>query len=350
MKSHAANVEPAVVPMIPPNASPQSRFQMRRVVQYALAAGVIAMLWFSGRLRLDDIWRTDFKPFWALLGLGLMLPNYAVAALRLQVVLRGMGAACTFGSAWMSTLYGAIGELSLPVFAGGDLVKAVHVGSTFNRSTAAASVVADRVIGLVGLVLFGALTCALQLSAILRDDRIRNLAVMLAWAGAATMLVIALLARSRPLLSRVFRRLAPKIPGGPSLLRLASLFAELATRPHLYYSLALAMLGHLLWCGSVLCLAYAFSLEIPLLATLLVLPLVAACNTLSFAGGIGGGTIAFDYLFEHILGTAPGAGCQVGLALPVMVNLSKLYALPWLLRGSKKESVHGDDRRLAKAA
>jgi len=324
-----------------PDGAAKPAFSVRRLlshrwVQYLLAAGVLFALWRFDRLRLDDVRRLEFRPFWACLALVLLFPNYIVAAFRLQCVLLGMGAPCSFRQAWHSTLYGAIGELSLPVFAGGDLVKAVHVGSAFNRSTAAASVVADRIIGLVGLIVFGALACVAQLPSVWGDVRLRSLAVWLAVALAAIVVGVWLTWSFRTPFKRRFRGLALRLAGGESILRLAGRFVDLARRPHLLYSLALAAFGHLIWCASVVCLSFALSIDIPVLPAMLVLPLVAACNTLSFAGGIGGGTLAFEYLFQHVLGTPPGAGCQVGIAMPLLVNLSKLYALPWLLGPVRK--------------
>jgi hypothetical protein len=337
-----------VLPMA--NAAPRSRLLSRKWVQYALAVGVVYLLWHFDRLRWDDLKSLEFRPGWALFALLMLLPNYVVAAFRLQCVLLGMGAACTFRQAWMSTIYGAVGELSLPVFAGGDIVKAVHVGSAFNRSTAAASVTADRLIGLVGLVLFGALACAVQLPAVMADGRLQSVAIWLSAAAVGIAMASLVLAFGRSRIAMLLRRLSLRLPAGESLMRLASRFGDLAKTPQLYFSLGLSAAGHLLWCCSALGLAFALSIDVPVWSAMLVLPLVAACNLLSFAGGIGGGTVAFEYLFHHILGTPPGAGAQVGLAMPLLVNFSKLFALPWLLRTAKPHSTSAPANELKRAA
>ena len=77
--------------------------------------------------------------------------------------------------------------------------------------------------------------------------------------------------------------------------------------------------------------------DTPFVATLLVLPIVVFCNTLSFAGGIGGGLLAFEYLWHHVLGAAPGDGARLGIALPILLTVSKIYAMPWLFRIGKSK-------------
>jgi hypothetical protein len=101
----------------------------------------------------------------------------------------------------------------------------------------------------------------------------------------------------------------------------------------------LSVVGHFVWAISVIFLAYALNLYTPFVPTLLILPIVAFANTVSFAGGIGGGLLAFEYLFHHVLGAAPGDGVRLGIALPIILTVSKAYAIPWLFHVGKMTSM-----------
>ena len=292
-------------------------------------------MWYFDRLRVDDFIRSGLDWRWSLAALALFLPNSLVAALRLQCVLRGMNVACSFAQALSYTFYGALGELALPFVVGGDVVKALYVGQTSNRATALASVLADRLIGLLGLCVFALLAAALQFQLILQDEQLTRVMLILVALAAGCLIGCLTLAVVHQTASDWARRLLSKVPAGEKLLSVLRVLKQLCRGPHLWSSLSLSVLGHGIWAMSVICLAYALNLDPPFVATLLVLPIVAFCNIVSFAGGIGGGLLAFEYLFTHVLGAAPGDGARLGVALPILLTLSKAYALPWLFRAGK---------------
>ena len=307
-------------------------------MHYGVAFAILFGLWYFDRLRLEDFLRSGLDWGWTLASLGLFLPIYLVAALRLQCILRGMNVDCTFRQAMSFTFCGVIGELALPFVIGGDLVKAVYVGRSSNRSTAVASVLADRLIGLLGLCVFALLAAGVQVQVILDDERLLRVMLMLiglAGSCLAGCVVLVLFQRSA---GQGMRRLLGVLPGGDKLLSVLRVLKELCQGPHLWSGLLLAVLGHGIWVLAVICLARALNLDPPLVPTLLVLPIVIFCNTLSFAGGIGGGLLAFEYLFHNVLGAAPGDGARLGVALPIILTVSKVYALPWLFVAGKKEA------------
>jgi hypothetical protein len=295
-------------------------------------------LWYFDRLRFEDFVNAGLDWRWAVAALALFLPNYLLAALRLQCVLRGMNVDCKFGQALAFTFYGVIGELALPFVVGGDLVKAVCVSRSCNRSTALASVLADRIIGLLGLCVFALLAAAVQIRLILQDAEVQRVMGMLTAVSGTCLAGCLALVFFQVSAGRVARRMLSVAPAGERLLSVLRVLKQLCRGPHLWVSLGLSALGHGIWAVAVIFLAYALRLDPPFLATFLVLPIVVFCNTLSFAGGIGGGLLAFEYLFHHVLGAAPGDGARLGVALPVLLTVSKVYAVPWLFRTGKSQS------------
>jgi hypothetical protein len=264
-----------------------------------------------------------------LLVLGLFLPGYLVAALRLQSLLRGMQSDCSFRQALSMTFVGALGDLTVPIFAGGDVVKAVYIARSAKRSAAVASVLADRLIGLLALCLCAVLAAGLQLPLILSDPALRKTVLsLLIVSGCGLVGFVAFLClpdRADGLL----RHYLGAIPGASKFLAVFRLFCHLRKSRHLWVSLLMAVLGHVIWAFGVIFLAYALGIPCPLVPALLILPIVAFCNTVSFAGGIGGGIIALEYLFHDVFSAAPGDGSRLGIMLPIVILLSKSYALPW---------------------
>src|SRR5205085_1407563 len=69
-----------------------------------------------------------------------------------------------------------------------DVVKALYVGQNSNRATALASVLADRLIGLLGLCVFALLAAALQTQIILQDEQLTRVMLLLVALAAACLL------------------------------------------------------------------------------------------------------------------------------------------------------------------
>jgi hypothetical protein len=306
-------------------------------VYYGLPAAILFALWWFDRLKLDQLVRLDFVWPWAAAVLALLLANYVVAAVRLCFLLRGMGANCSVAQALSITFSAALGELALPVVVGGDLVKAVAVSRSSNPAMALASVVADRLIGLVGLSLFALGMASLRMQVIFHHPELRRAVLFLVAVSAPCLLVFLGLCCFHGHARRLVGRFLAVVAGGEKLLGVLRLFGPLRRGPHLWLSLLCAVLGHGISAVSVVLLAYALNINCPFIPALLVLPIVVICNTVSFAGGIGGGVIALEYLFSEVLGAPPGEGCRLGIVFPLVLTLSKAYCLPWFLfRGTRQ--------------
>ncbi len=333
ISSTAPTLEGPTTAVATTSAPPARASWSRRLVHYGFAFAILFGLWYFDRLRLDDFVRAGIDWRWTIAALLMLFPNYLIGALRLQCMLRGMNVPCSFGQALSFTFYGLIGELALPFVIGGDLVKAVYVGRSSSRSIAVASILADRIIGLLGLCVFALVAAALQIPLILADAQLQGAMLLLIALAGSCLLGCVVLLYFHSSAGKLARRLLAVLPGGNKLLTVLRVLKQLcrsAYGGYLWAGLSLAVAGHGIWAVSVIFLAYGLRLDTPFVATLLILPIVVFCNTLTFAGGIGGGLLAFEYLFHHVLGAAPGDGARLGVALPVILTLSKVYAIPWL--------------------
>ena len=283
---------------------------------------------------------------WALAALMLFLPNYFVAALRFRTVLGTMRARPSVREAWTWTLDAALGDLVFPMVVGGDVVKLAHVSQARNRAVALAGTFADRLCGVFGVFVLAFAASLAAVEMLWTDSPMRPLMLTsLAVTSAMAISGILLFLLHRPI-GLLFRMTCSRLPMGQKLIRVAESFSHWFRNPGSFVlSLSYATLGHLCWCLSALCLAKALAVSIDVRAAMLVLPMVILCNTISFAGGIGGGLLAFEYLFQHVLGAAPGDGTRVGLAMTLFVNLSKGFAVPQAILRLRRSSTGTAIRR-----
>jgi len=328
-----ANTERAPAEMTPPPRAGSLRsFIGSRWLRIALAVSVLAVLYALGRLNPRDLLAGPLRWGWIALALALFLPNYLLGALRYHIVLRGMGVNCTFGQTWRITMYAALGELILPPTGASDVVRAVAAtrAAATGRVRGLASALADRSVGLCGLTVFALLACALDRDAVLCDPRLaRTPLLALVCFTVCAGSVVALLALRQLVPFGVKSRIAGISWGACGMRLLGTVAAFYRRLPQVLAAVCFAAGGHCLWCLSAVALAYGLDLRVPFLTALVVFPLVILANTVSFAGGIGGGLIVIELLFEVLFGVPRGMGLKLGLALPLATNLSRLIALPW---------------------
>jgi hypothetical protein len=310
-----------------------------RWLRVVLAAALLAGLYGLGRLNFRELFSGSLHGRWIALSLALFVPNYVLGALRFHVVLRGMGACCTFRQTWRVTMYSVLGELVMPPTGAADVVKAVAASreADTGRARALAGALADRSVGFFGLVVFAALVCGVDRDTIRRDDRLARTPALALILLAICCGVVATLLALRQLVGARWKARLTGVSLGARSLRVLGMVAAFYRRPvRLLGAVFLAAGGHCMWCLSAVGLAYGLDMDVPVLSMLVVLPLVIMANTVSFAGGIGGGLIVLELLFEGLFGVPRGVGLKLGLAIPLITNLSRLIAIPWLVVGNHR--------------
>jgi uncharacterized membrane protein YbhN (UPF0104 family) len=91
-------------------------------------------------------------------GLLLVFPIYPIQAVRWKMLLRSRGMDVTLARSFRLVMVGSFFNYAMPGSTGGDLVKAYYAAArTDRRADAVMSVVVDRIVGLLGLVLVAGL-------------------------------------------------------------------------------------------------------------------------------------------------------------------------------------------------
>lgn len=309
------------------------------VGKLALGIGLLAFLLNTGAIDMGRL--LVIRERWELFLLAQLffMGQFALTLVRWRFLLAALAVPARWADVirlgWIGLLFSQV----IPGATGGDLVKGITVAreSPGRRAEAAFSVVLDRVLGLVGLLVLGVMALLLHQpgteQALLLDR--------LAWIFGAV-LVGALAggwALSREALWRlpILRRFLHRVPGGALVERLGRGLVQLRRQPHaLLFGLLLSVLAHGLGAVMQLCLASALlEGQAPPAAQFLFLVSVGQLATALplTPGGLGVGEWAYERLFS-------AAGSGGGSELMLLVRFSwVLWALPgvfFVIRGRRQ--------------
>ena len=315
-----------------------------------LALGLLAWAVYSNRGKLRDVW--ERSPNWRMFALGLLV--YVAALLvtfaRWHRLVAALGLPFRMRDAVRLGFIGNVFNLVIPGAVGGDFVKAAFLCREQERKTqAVASMVVDRVLGLLGLFVL-----AFGVGAFAWHGGTREVRWLVAFAGAMTFcgfLGLAILfspALYRPLLKRF-----------PESGRLRKVFTELVEMASAYrerlgtvaIALAMAVAGHALYVVAFfLADRGLFGGEAPgLLTHYVVVPLVLLSTAVPLPFGAAGVSEALSQtLFGQIAHFDGGGVAMLGYrmlmysaglvsVLVYVANLAQVRAL----RISKPVAVEG---------
>ncbi|HYA18136.1 MAG TPA: lysylphosphatidylglycerol synthase transmembrane domain-containing protein [Bryobacteraceae bacterium] len=284
----------------------------RVAVRILFGAAIVAWMVHSGKLDLARV-RSSLAHWPLMLAiLGLGYAQVAIATGRWNLLLGAQQIRLPYSRAWGLVMIGMVFNVVIPGAVGGDLVKGYYIAQAAGpRAThAATSVVMDRVAGLVGLLLLGALLVAIRWREVMHAAAMHRLALITvigAPAGLAVLYAIvfagARLAdvRAMPGFARnIFHALADfRVPGSVIPAALLLSMANQAAGFAMYW-LALRSTG---------------AASIPLGPFFLAVPLGFIVNALPLSpGGIGVGQAGFFGLFHMV---APALAAQASDAMTV---------------------------------
>ncbi|MBA4191911.1 MAG: hypothetical protein C0467_28360 [Planctomycetaceae bacterium] len=278
----------------------------------------------------------DFLAFFALVALASACVS--IQFVRWYVLVRGLDLPFTIGSAFRLGLVGAFYNAFLPGSVGGDLVKAVIIakGTPGRRASAVATVIADRLVGLFGLIWFSAvfgggfwLAGDTRIS---ENEYLKKIVLACSGITVATVLgwvILGLFPQSRA--DKFAKRLGgiPKV--GNTLAELWFAVWSYRQRPRVIYA-AIAM-------TAVVHLGFVFMFHIGVRVFPVIDPaslsqhfVIAPIGYIAQAffpapGGLGGGEFIFGYLYT-LLGRPEATGVVGRLTLRVVewaIGLVGLY-------------------------
>ena len=288
---------------------------------------IVAWMAYSGKLNLAQVGKDllAWPAMLAILALGYL--QIGLTAWRWAILLSAQEITLPFGRVWGLTMIGMTFNVVIPGAVGGDLVKGYYIAraASGRGSHAATTIVMDRVVGLIGLLLLGAVMVLLNLQDTLRTPATRSLGAVTVGgvAGGIVVLYAAVFAGGglgklqflpravRHIFEALheYRRRADIIP-----IALAMSVANQALTCAMYY-LALRATG---------------IAHMPLDQFFLVVPLGMVTNAIPISpAGVGVGQAAFFALFHIVAPQYASAAVDALTVFQVMFILLCLSGLYW---------------------
>jgi len=189
----------------------------KRATRWALtsikvAISVALLTWIVGRANLADVLAAiaQANPLW--LGIAACLPavGYSISSVRWHGLLRVQGVAVPLRTLFQSNLVAGFARHFLPSTIGGDAVRGYdswRAGAS--KSVAATTLVIDRLLGLIALVSFAAVSIAIPSQLTTQHPTLRRAVVIVA---AALFALAWVLFVPTPRLIARLRRIAGKLP------------------------------------------------------------------------------------------------------------------------------------------
>jgi uncharacterized membrane protein YbhN (UPF0104 family) len=318
-----------------------NRFGSRAGSAARILLGAAIVLWMihSGRLDLARVRSslTQWPAMLLILALGYL--QVAIATARWNLLLRAQRVHLPFGRAWGLVMIGNLFNIVIPGSVGGDLVKGYYVArAAGSRGThAATAVVMDRVAGLVGLLVLGALLVAVNREQVMQaagTERLAAITILGAVAGLAGMYAMVLAGARLAEVQAIpgFARTICRALAGfrhPWSVIPATLLCSMANQATGFtmYWLALKSTG---------------VVSIPAAAFFLAVPLGFIVNALPLSpGGIGVGQAAFFGLFRIVAPALAPAASDAMTVYQVMYFLVCGTGLFWYISYRKPALEYG---------
>ncbi|MCC7146804.1 MAG: flippase-like domain-containing protein [Phycisphaeraceae bacterium] len=286
---------------------------------------------------------------WGLAGLGLLLvaPVYGLQALRWWLLMRARGLQVAVRRAFGLYMVGAFFNYCMPGMTGGDVVKAYYAAKgSQRRADAVVSVVMDRVVGMVGMLVLACVAGLFMLA-----HPLARQVTMYLWLAAAGLIVGTLLYFSRSL-RRILGLPSPEAEGGETTGERSSNARIFAGLKRLMGAVDRAVLGyrqakgavalgvvisagvHLLLISAAALAGYALGLGTPLGVLLTVVPVIFMAGAVPLTyQGLG----VMEGLGMALLLSPPLSSANQIVGMLLFVRLYQMaYAMLgslWLLRG-----------------
>ena len=278
-------------------------------LRWLVALGILAYLIYLYRDQYADFIRREID--FTFLGIGIALATAAtvLAFFRWYILARGQKLVLRFREAVRLGFVSNLFNYLAPGTAGGDIVRAVGIArrQKSRRTVAAATVLLDRMIGMLALLIVGA--AASLLNQDLWHHREIMIAVLVFWGGALAGLICLVVAlQSRLLEWNLFQRLTRLRFVGPFFAEMANSLALYQTRRSaLTEALLVGLAGQFVMLSAFYCCAMAL-LPGPAApdyqAHLMLIPAAEIIGTFApVPGGVGALEGAVIYIY-HLVGTA----------------------------------------------
>ncbi|MEI6232073.1 MAG: lysylphosphatidylglycerol synthase transmembrane domain-containing protein [Planctomycetota bacterium] len=310
----------------PPPEPPQSWLRTALVwtLKIVFLGGIFWYLFSTGRLKLDDLRLLAQRWDLVLMALAMALPALMACSLRYKLLLRVLNVTARFRDIVALSMIGMFFDMVSPVANGGDLVKAVYLskatrppGGKSNFGIILFSVLLDRIVGLFALFIFALIVCVVAWPQISGSPELCQMTAFIVIACLCGLFGFFIMISETLENSELRKQLMHKLPFRERIERIYSGFAGFRHHKLIVLQLlGLSIINHMSSCAAILILAQGLTFmsatthlpaPLELLPCLTVLPLGLFATTFGPAGGLGGGNVAFEFLFHTVLDRDGGA-------------------------------------------
>jgi len=304
-------------------------------LKLAVGGGILAYLLGTGRLDLSQVWAARRNWPWLAGAFALLSTQPMLATLRWKWLLAAQGLRVPYTRLLSLTWIGLLFNCVFPSATGGDVVKAYLAAAdqpAGKRAEAVTSIIADRVVGLVALMLIAALSLLANRRLVAEHPPLQVCAIVVVLAPLALVAFYLFafhprLANNPPLRARIER-----LPGGRLFVRIYHALRVYRGAPGVVARcVAFSMLIHVVAVIYFYVLARALGLaEHSLARYFFVVPVGLTVSAFGLPLGMGVGQVAFGRLFLWIGGAESGGTALATLYQILLLAMNLLGLGPYL--------------------
>ena len=287
---------------------------------------------------------------WSLLGMALLivLAAHLITFWRWQILVNALGVPMSLLEAIRLGFLGTMLNMVSVGAVGGDLFKAIAAArkTEKKRAEVVTSVLVDRAIGLLGLIIVAAISLSFPFELTAQLQWIHRGAVTLALIGLAVIAAIVIFGHHLPI------KQLNRIPGiGPLLYRIANACMVFQGRPILVLQMLLATLVvHSFSTTAAWFVSRALYATAPTLGQHFqaIPPALAAATLPLTPGGVGVQEVAIQTLFNEVEGIPEGfSGLIVAAMIRVILIIIALIGAAVYFTGNERRWIEVDDGAVA---
>lgn len=332
----------------------QSSIKTRLIawIRWPLALAIVSYMFWQHRDGFHRI--TAQQLLWGWVGAAIVLRSVSigVACVRWWLLVRAQEIPFRLRDALRLGLLGNACNYVVPGTVGGDLTKVVLIAkdNPDAKATVTATVVLDRILGLMALLLVGA-SAALLHTDLWNHPQLSTGMLLLTTGSLVGVTALCVMLHPAAVRSRLWKRLSdlPKIGGiVEELTRGVSLYQQ--RRRTIVGCLLLSMAGHISSITACFCCVVALRQTVlapGYLTHALLVPIAeVAASVLPLPGGIGAREGAMQYLYANLSSSGTAAGeagffVAIGFSLVSIVVAAAGAAVAMGLAGGREKSVQG---------
>jgi uncharacterized protein (TIRG00374 family) len=286
-----------------------------------LGLTIVLVWWFLRGIDLTEAWAAIVDADWRWVGLSVVVTvqTYVIRARRWQVLLAPIGPT-RFRTAFRTTVIGFAANLLLPARAG-EVLRPMLLARQegLNAASAFSTVVVERLLDLVTVLLLFA--SAILFSGVAVPPAVENAGMVAAAAAITSLVLLAILAGHPERLGRWADRLSRYLPArardpvGRLVRTLALGFKVMRSPAHLGLALLFSVPLWLSLAFGIVFVSWAFGLELPVVASFLVLGYLTVGVAAPTPGAAGGFHAAYKLAMTQLFGASASEAGAAAIVL-----------------------------------